>query len=126
MLVKCIFLYLILVVHAGGHIKPDPYWHASQVASEYGVIAGAELAAFETANLYALKKYVEREKVDCDMVVTRACDVHFTKAQHKKAQEGLQKMQKLGVSAANDAFELGEKNATMVLTQEDSIRHVDN
>lgn len=52
----------------------------------YGAAAAAELAAFEAANVYAVKKLVESENLDCDFQLTRAVDVYLD-AQHAKETE---------------------------------------
>lgn len=41
------FINFFFETNSGGHIKPNPYSHASHVAAEYGPAAGAELAEFE-------------------------------------------------------------------------------
>ncbi|OJJ42090.1 hypothetical protein ASPZODRAFT_77757 [Penicilliopsis zonata CBS 506.65] len=83
----------------GGHLKPDPYSHAGALANEHGLAAGQEVAAFENANLVAVKKYIEQENVDCDLVVTRGCDVHFKEEQVAQAKKALQMMN------SGDAFQ---------------------
>ncbi|PGH15173.1 hypothetical protein AJ79_02538 [Helicocarpus griseus UAMH5409] len=98
----------------GGHIKPDPYYHAGQLAEEHGLISGRELAEFEGANLDAVKEYVEREKVDCDLIITRACDVHFSSDQDKQAKSRLRKLRKAGIKVVKDASEVSGKYAETV------------
>ncbi|CAG9993032.1 unnamed protein product [Clonostachys byssicola] len=98
----------------GGHIKPDPYWHASHLVEQHGFEAAMELAQFETDNLNAVKAYVEKERIDCDLIVTRSCDVHFSHQRHDKAKAALSKFQAAGVRASQDAFEVGPKYAETV------------
>ncbi|KAJ5836293.1 FAD dependent oxidoreductase [Penicillium robsamsonii] len=98
----------------GGHIKPDPYLHASEIAAQYGLAAGAEVADFEVANLNAAKEYIEREGVDCDFVVTRACDVHFSSSQDARIKKRLRNLKAAGVAAAQTVSEVGEDNAEIV------------
>ncbi|KAJ5138690.1 FAD dependent oxidoreductase [Penicillium bovifimosum] len=98
----------------GGHIKPDPYLHASAIATEYGLAAGAEVADFEVANLNAVKEYIELEGVDCDFIVTRACDVHFSSGQDMKIKESLRRLKAAGVAAAKTASEVEETHAENV------------
>jgi hypothetical protein len=102
---------------AGGHIKPDPYWHASQVAAEHGPVAAAELANFELENLKAVKQHIEKEGIDCDFVVTRACDVVFSREQGESARQALRQMQDMGVAAAQDAYAVPEQYAETVCSE---------
>ncbi|PKY02459.1 FAD dependent oxidoreductase [Aspergillus campestris IBT 28561] len=98
----------------GGHIKPDPYFHASDVAAQYGPAAGAEVADFEVANLKAAKEYIEREGVDCDFVLTRAIDVHFSSAQDTRIKERLRGFKAAGVAAAQEVSEVAKDHAEIV------------
>ncbi|KAF2149229.1 FAD dependent oxidoreductase superfamily [Myriangium duriaei CBS 260.36] len=59
----------------GGHIRPDMYGHIPKYVDRAGVKAGAEIAEFEIANLYAVKKLVEEENIDCDFTLCRSIDV---------------------------------------------------
>jgi hypothetical protein len=99
---------------AGGHIKPDPYWHPSQLAAEHGPVAAADLADFELENLKAVKQYIEEEAIDCDLVVTRACDVFFSQDQAERARRALRQMQDMGVAASKDAYAVPEQYAQTV------------
>lgn len=58
-----------------------------------------------------MKLYIEGEGVDCDFVITRACDVHFSSQQHEKTAKGLRKLQQFGVPSAQEAFEVDAKKA---------------
>lgn len=96
---------------AGGHIKSDPYWHASQVAAEHGPAAAAELANFELENLKGVKQHIEKEGIDCDFMVTRACDVVFSRERAESARQALRQMQDMGVAASQDAYTVPEQYA---------------
>ncbi|KAK2739526.1 hypothetical protein FQN55_009402 [Onygenales sp. PD_40] len=98
----------------GGHLKPDPYKLAADLAAEYGIEAAAEVANFEVANLAAVKEYVETEKVDCDMLVTRAVDVQFSRAHSDKIKRGHDMLRQAGVKATKETFYLPEGPAEMV------------
>ena len=102
------------LIHLGGHIKPDPYLHASGIAAQYGLAAGAEVADFEVANLNAAKEYIEREGLDCDFVATGACDVHFTSSQDTRIKKRLRDLKAAGVAAAQTVSEVGEDDAEIV------------
>ncbi|KAH7068356.1 FAD dependent oxidoreductase [Paraphoma chrysanthemicola] len=70
----------------GGHVKPDLYFNVSKYISMFGAGAAAEVAAFEAANVLAVKELVETEELDCDFHLTRAVDVYLD-AQHAKETE---------------------------------------
>lgn len=59
----------------GGHLRPDLYGHIPTYAQRAGPEAAAEIAEFEISNLRAIKKIVEKEKIDCDFTFTRTIDV---------------------------------------------------
>ncbi|TGO40541.1 hypothetical protein BHYA_0035g00150 [Botrytis hyacinthi] len=59
----------------GGHLRPDLYGHIPKYINRGGVRAGAEIAEFEIAHFKALKELILREKIDCDLTLTRTCDV---------------------------------------------------
>lgn len=62
----------------GGHLKPDLYYAYNNFKSKYGEKGVAEIFNFEYAHVAAIKDLVERENIDCDFVLTRACDTHLT------------------------------------------------
>lgn len=76
----------------GGHLKPDYYREYLKFEEKYGQKEAAAIGNFEHDHLEALKTAIEDNKIDCDFVLTRACNVHLT----KKAIEGCEKaMEKL-------------------------------
>lgn len=70
----------------GGHCRPDLYGHIPTYIDRAGAEAGAEVAQFEIANLRALKKIIEAEKIDCDFTLTRSTDVWCNEESAKKAK----------------------------------------
>lgn len=75
-------------IYTGGHLKPDVYNGISTLASDHGVEAAAEVAAFEIQNLKAVQSFVEREKMDCDLKVANAIDVQLDDAHCAKLKTG--------------------------------------
>lgn len=67
-------------------MKPDLYFNVSKYISMFGAAAAAEVAAFEAANVLAVKELVETEGLDCDFHLTRAVDVYLD-AEHAKEME---------------------------------------
>ena len=55
-------------------MKPDVYFNVGKYAAKYGLKAAAEVALFEASNVYAMKDLVEKERIDCDFILTRAVD----------------------------------------------------
>ncbi|KAH8900450.1 DAO-domain-containing protein [Thozetella sp. PMI_491] len=88
----------------GGHLKPDPYNGPGVVAEVYGPAAGAELAAFEAAHVPAVKKVVEEERVQCDFVLTRCCDVALSDLASKRMRDRYERMSQYGAPHMKDVF----------------------
>lgn len=63
----------------GGHLKPDLYMAHEAFSERYGEDFAVDIANFEYNHLAEFKKVVENENIDCDFVLTRACDVHLSK-----------------------------------------------
>ncbi|KAG5661337.1 hypothetical protein KAF25_005459 [Fusarium avenaceum] len=76
----------------GGHCRPDLYGHIPTYIDRAGERAGAEIAEFEIANLRAIKKIIEEEKIDCDFTLTRSIDVWCNEDSAKKAEAVYQSM----------------------------------
>jgi glycine/D-amino acid oxidase-like deaminating enzyme len=76
----------------GGHCRPDLYGHIPTYIDRAGEHAGAEIAEFEIANLRAIKKIIEEEKIDCDFTLTRSIDVWCNEDSAKKAEAVYQSM----------------------------------
>lgn len=86
----------------GGHVKPDTYFGATKYTKLYGAEAAAELTAFETANMYAVKQLVESEGLDCDFNLTRAVDVCLDPDHARATEEAYRKLVKTGVVNLKD------------------------
>ncbi|KAJ5522770.1 hypothetical protein N7513_013343 [Penicillium frequentans] len=76
----------------GGHMKPDLYNHIATIATEHGVDAAAEVAAFEAKHVLAVKEFIDKENIDCDYTVTKATDVQLDEAHFKKLKEGCHRL----------------------------------
>ena len=86
----------------GGHIKPDLFYTAAKHANMYGAAEAAEIAAFETANLYAVKDLVELEQIDCDFHLTRGLDVFLDPEHAKDTEETYRRLVESGVVNLRD------------------------
>lgn len=69
----------------GGHLKPDLYFAHNAFREKYGEKGAAEIINFEHEHVRAMKELIEKEKIDCDFVLTRACDVHLHPLSVRKA-----------------------------------------
>ena len=105
---------MLTVETLGGHLKPDSYNAVASYASEYGVKAAAEVAAFEAANVKAVTEYIQENKVDCDFVLTRAIDVQLTSDNQRRIKAGFDKLIAAGVEPTKETFSLEDKDAEMV------------
>lgn len=98
----------------GGHLKPDVYNLASNVAEKHGVRAGAEIAEFEMANLEAVREYVRSTGAECDFTVTQAVDVQLSEQHNKSLKARYDKFINDGAEIAKAAFYIDGKDAEMV------------
>ncbi|KAJ5524710.1 hypothetical protein N7494_011360 [Penicillium frequentans] len=95
----------------GGHCRPDLYGHIPTYMDRAGAQAGAEVALFEIANLRALKKIIEEEKIDCDFTLTRSTDVWCNEESAKKAKAVYDRMVAENLDYMNDViFYTGDRS----------------
>ncbi|KAJ5150100.1 hypothetical protein N7448_001678 [Penicillium atrosanguineum] len=95
----------------GGHMKPDLYNWISSVAADHGVEAAAEIAKFEARHVYAVKEFVEREKIDCDYTVTKAVDVQLDADHFNKLTAGRERLIAGGCAPTKEAQCVGPRDA---------------
>lgn len=112
----------------GGHLRPDFYGHIPTYVDRAGVRAGAEIAEFEIANLHALKKVVEDEKIDCDLTLARSIDVWCNEEAAQKAKGTYELMKSLDLEYMNDVVFYTGKNVEGVSTNQlqNEIAHADH
>lgn len=68
-----------------------------EIRKEFGLEAAKEVALFQRSQIYAMKAVSEKEKLDCDAILTRCFEVvlnqgHFeaaTQVYEKQLDEGL-------------------------------------
>ncbi|TVY30611.1 Gamma-glutamylputrescine oxidoreductase [Lachnellula hyalina] len=95
----------------GGHLKPDVYFNIRKYSEKYGAQEAAEVARFEASQIFAVKALVEKEKIDCDFVLTRAIDVTFDPELAKKSKDDYDFLVKAGVASLDDVQYTSGKNA---------------
>ncbi|POS75665.1 FAD dependent oxidoreductase [Diaporthe helianthi] len=86
----------------GGHIKPDVYYNILKYTEKYGSANAAAFARFEAANVLAVKELVERERIECDFVLTRTLDVYLDEAHARSTHATYQELRRIGVADLGD------------------------
>jgi hypothetical protein len=95
-------------------LKPDPYSSISQIATEYGVEAAAEVAEFERAHVDTIRELVRTEKIDSDFVLTKAIDVQLLPEECRDAKANFDGLADAGVKSVNRVAFYGQKDAEEV------------
>ncbi|KAK8066211.1 Gamma-glutamylputrescine oxidoreductase [Apiospora hydei] len=98
----------------GGHMKPDVYFNVPKYIKKYGVKAAVEVAAYEASHLFAVKELVEKENIDCDFVMTRACDATLDPTMAKDSHEAYMELKNSGVADLKDVYHAYGKDAEQV------------
>lgn len=98
----------------GGHVKPDTYFNIPKYTQMYGAEAAAEVAAFEAANVWAVKELVENEGIECDFQLTRAVDVFLDEKHAVQTEKSYKQLVKEGVVDLKDLAFIPRKDAERV------------
>jgi hypothetical protein len=64
--------------------------------------------------VFAVKDLVEREKIDCDFTLTRACDATLHEGLAKETEDAFKLLQKSGVANLKDVQYTSRKDAERV------------
>jgi hypothetical protein len=104
----------MLIPTVGGHLKPDTYFQLSKHIKKYGVRAAVDVANFEASQVFAVKDLVEKEQIDCDFTLTRACDATVHEGLAKETEEAFRLLQKSGVANLKDVQYTGRADAVRV------------
>ncbi|PBP18431.1 FAD dependent oxidoreductase superfamily [Diplocarpon rosae] len=88
----------------GGHLRPDLYGHIPAYMDRAGVEAGLEIAEFELAHLAAIKKVIEKEKIECEFTLTRTVDVWINEAAAAEAKATYDVMTARNLDYMDDVF----------------------
>lgn len=102
------------ISNQGGHLKPDLYNGIASLAAEYGYEAAAEVAAFEASHIEELRTFVEKEKIDCDLAITKAIDVQLSNEHSIRLKDGYDNLLNAGVAPTSDVSYIPEKEAEEV------------
>jgi lactate dehydrogenase-like 2-hydroxyacid dehydrogenase len=95
-------------------MKPDVYYQVPKYIKKYGVKAAVDVARFEASQVHAVKELVEKEKIDCDFVLTRACDATLDPELARDTHNAFTELQKSGVANLKDVFYAHGKEAEEV------------
>ncbi|KAK8112037.1 FAD dependent oxidoreductase [Apiospora kogelbergensis] len=95
----------------GGHMKPDVYFNVPKYIKKYGVKAAVEVAAFEASQVFDIKALVEKENIDCNFVLSRACDVVLDAGMAKESHDAFLKLRESGVADLKDVYHAYGKEA---------------
>lgn len=71
---------------------------------KYGVRAAVEFAKFEKSQVLAVKDLVEKNNIDCDFVLTRACDVTLDPGLAKETHEAFTELLRNQVADLQDVY----------------------
>ncbi|KAF7531068.1 hypothetical protein G7054_g9244 [Neopestalotiopsis clavispora] len=99
---------------ARGHLKPDVYFGIPKHIKKHGAKAAVEVANFGASQVYAVKELVEKEKIDCDFTLTRACDATLDEGLARETEEAFKQLSASGVANLKDIHYTGRKDAERV------------
>lgn len=95
-------------------MKPDVYFGLPKHIKKYGVSAAVEVAQFEASQVLAVKDLVEQEQIDCDFVLTRACDATLDEGLARETEIAYAELVKSGVADLKDVHFTPRKDAERV------------
>lgn len=95
-------------------MKPDVYFNVLKYIKKYGVRAAVEFANFEASNVLAIKELVEKENIDCEFTLTRACDATLHEGLARETEEAYAELAKSGVANLKDVHYTPRKDAERV------------
>lgn len=76
--------------------------------------AAVDVANFEASQVLAVKELVEKENIDCDFTLTRACDATLHEGLAKETEEAFAELAKSGVANLKDVHYTPRKYAERV------------
>lgn len=90
------------------------YFNIPKYIKKYGARAAVEVANFEASQVHAVKQLVEKEKIDCDFTLTRACDVILDEDLARETGEAFAELARSGVANLKDVHYTPRKDAERV------------
>jgi hypothetical protein len=88
--------------------------YIDRVTKENGAEAAKELFLFQQDQVYAMKHTAEREKLDCDAVLTRCFEVTLSQFQAHEAARSYKQLLEAGLDFIEDVDYNGPKHVETV------------
>lgn len=98
----------------GGHVKPISYFAFDRYAELYGPDAAREVIEFEMSQVLAVKDLIEKEQIECDFSLTRACDSMVDQSHADQVTAAFKKLQATGASFLREIHYTGPRDAEQV------------
>ncbi|KAH8658485.1 FAD dependent oxidoreductase superfamily [Xylariales sp. PMI_506] len=98
----------------GGHVKPIVYFAFPRQEALYGAEVANEIAEFQLKHVLAVKDLVEKEKIDCDFQLTRACDVYINQDYADKVTAQFNRIKALGATCLREVQYTGPRDAEQI------------
>lgn len=95
-------------------MKPDVYFNIPKHVKKYGAHAAVEVANFEASQVMAVKELVEKERIDCEFTLTRACDVILDESLAAETEQAFEELKRSGVANLKDVHYTPRKDAERV------------
>ncbi|KAH8885851.1 nucleotide-binding domain-containing protein [Thozetella sp. PMI_491] len=99
---------------SGGHVKPIVYFAFPRQAAIYGDKVANEIAEFQLQHVLAVKDLVEKENIDCDFQLTRACDVFLDQAYADQVTASFNKIKASGATCVRQVQYTGPRDAEQI------------
>jgi len=81
-----------------------------KVVQGYGVEAAREFSTFQVNQMYAMKECAEKEKLDCDAILTRCFEVTISESQAEELKETYKRERDAGLDFIRDVDFVGPKH----------------
>ncbi len=85
----------------GGHLAMSQATVAN-TAEKYGIEAASELVLFQQNQVYTMKVAVDKEKLDCDAVLTRYMEAYLSQSHADEAKQVYEKQLAAGYDFTRD------------------------
>lgn len=92
-------------------------------SKRYGSKAAFHLAQFEASQLTAIKQLVQKENIDCDFVLTRACDAILDPEVAKDSEKAFHDLIQEGIADLNDVQFTSGKYAERVRDKDTTLQY---
>ncbi|KAH8690577.1 FAD dependent oxidoreductase superfamily [Talaromyces proteolyticus] len=94
----------------GGHLRPDIYGLIPLNIQRHGLEGATELAEFELSHVKAIKDVIEKEQIDCDLIMTRNMNVYLDEDRGNRVRKVIEDLKARGCQFLDDISFLPERN----------------